>query len=171
MTNNQTTSEEFQRAYSYTIRILSKRDYSIHKLSQKLKERGFDQVTIDTVIDELVVKKFVNEENYAESKIKGWMQKGHSQDLISQKLELENIYVDDIFIQSVFDEYKISEDSQLKQLVEKKCRSIKSKEMLDFNFKKKLIRYLMSKGHSFDLAQQAIDSYIRRLDEEEIEHY
>ncbi|EQC43503.1 regulatory protein RecX [Bacteriovorax sp. Seq25_V] len=167
MINNILTSEEFQKAYSYSIRILSKRDYSRYKLKIKLQSQGFDESLIEEILNHLESKKFINEQNYAESKIKNWMTKGLSIDHIRQKLEQENISADNYFISQVFDEYKTDEDSQLESLIQKKCRSISSREMFDFNFEKKLIRYLLSKGHSYDMVQKAIDSYIRRFDEEE----
>lgn len=133
-------------AYLRAVRLLTSKDYSKHKLVQKLKEAGFQPEHIDEAVEELLSKKFLREENYAEARIKAFMNKGYSPYYILQKLAQENVYVDESFIRNIFQEYNITEEDQIRKLIKKKST----------NEKDKLIRFLHSKGHSLSVVSHIL---------------
>lgn len=141
--------------YQASLRLLTKRDYSIYKLSKKLLEKGYDQIEVDETIDELLAKKYLKEEFYIEAFVKGHMRKGYAPSYIQQKLAQENCSCSLEFIYEIFDEYKFSEEKQIRDLIDKKYSRIDTKE---FKNKAKIMRFLLSKGHESQLAQHILSN-------------
>ncbi|EPZ50300.1 regulatory protein RecX [Bacteriovorax sp. BAL6_X] len=149
---SETKSEDirsFKRAYQYCIWLLSKRDYSRYKLSQKLYEKKYTPF-IDQLLDFLEEAKYLQEEQYIRTRIKTFMYKGLSKRNILNKLRSERVEPSTELIDELFDEYRYTENGQLRDLINKKLRSKGVSALEDFNFKQKLIRFLLSKGHSYD---------------------
>lgn len=145
-----------KKAYQTLIRLLGFKDYSEHKLREKLKERGFNPDEIDDAINEVKEKKYLREDLYAESRAKAFMNKGYSQNFIRQKLSQEHVSVSEEFIDEIYDEHKYSEEDQIKELIQKKLRG---KMIEDYNHEAKVIRFVLSKGHSFDSIKSALKQY------------
>ena len=68
--------DEVKKAYLYSIKLLTTRDYSSAKLRNKLVEKKFCLAAIDQVIQELQERRFVRDDLFAESRIKALMHKG-----------------------------------------------------------------------------------------------
>ncbi len=150
------------KAYFYLVKILSARDYSEHKLREKLKERNYPANEIDEVIGEIKSKGYLKENLYAEARIKGFMQKGYPPNYIRQKLEQEHLNVSEEAISDVFSEYKVSVDEQIDRLVRKK---MPKSESLDFDDESKILRYLISKGHDYGESKKIMKRIINELKE------
>lgn len=166
---NKTTQEDgHKKAYLYSIRLLAKRDYSRHKLKQKLLDQDHSLDLIENLLDELVERKYLREDYYAEARIKWMMRKGYAPSYIIQKLQQENVIVTFDLINEIFLEYKYSTYSQLEYLIEKKTRSQNKEQLVDFNFRKKLLRYFISKGHTLGQGNEVIEALIRSDDNGEV---
>jgi regulatory protein len=146
-----------QKAYMYLVKILSARDYSEHKLREKLRERQYPTDEIESAISEIKSKGYLREEIYAEARIKAFMNKGYSPDFIRQKLDQEHLTVSKENIEAVFAEYRTSPEEQIEQLVRKKMHG---KREFDFNGESKILRYLISKGHDFSAAKKVMTNII-----------
>jgi regulatory protein len=133
-----------KKAYSYLVKILSSRDFSEHKLREKLRSRNFETLEIEEAIAEVKSRNFLREDNYIEARIKAFMNKGYSPDYIQQKLSQEHLQVSEEIIQAVFDEYSLTTDEQIRRLATKKLRGPFPP---DYDEQNKIIRYLLSKGH------------------------
>ncbi len=146
--NNQSNT-----AYHYLVKLLSKRDYSEHKLIEKLREKEFQSFEIEGAIAEIKSRGFLRADLYAESKIKGLMEKGYSPDYIRQRLDGEQITVTNEIINNVFVEYQITPEDQIWRLIQKKIPNNKKNDQasteLSYEEESKILRYLMSKGHDF----------------------
>lgn len=142
-------TRSFKRAYHYCIWLLSKRDYSRFKLSRKLYEKKYTPY-IDELLDFLEEVRYLQEEQYIRTRIKTFMYKGQSKRNIINKLRAERLNVEGSIIEEIFEEYRYTENNQLRELIHKKIRSKGVEALDDFNFKQKLIRFLLSKGHSYD---------------------
>lgn len=105
-------------AYSYATFLLAKRDYSIYKLSSKLKEKGYPQEDIDATIERMRELKYLDDERFVTSFVRnkrdgnGW---GASK--IRQELSMKH-GVDNDLIASVLEEYDF-DDAKLKQYIKK----------------------------------------------------
>lgn len=113
-------NEDYIKAYKYCIRILSRRDYSRHKLETKLNERGYSTEIISELMDELISLRYLREENYIQSRVKGLARKGWSPQKIMSHLKQEKCTITENEIQNVCQEEGICLDSILDYLVEKK---------------------------------------------------
>jgi len=148
------------KAYMYLVKILSVRDYSEYKLREKLRERNYPTDEIESAINDIKAKGYLREEAYAEARVKISMQKGYSPDYIRQKLALENIPVTDEEINTVFAEYRTTAEEQIERLVRKKMAG---KTEFNYEGESKILRYLISKGHDFDVSKKIMKSIIKEV--------
>ena len=135
-------------------------------MEKKLNDKGYSSEVVTQVLDEIIEKKYLREDYYAEARIKGFMHKGYSPTSIKLKLKEEFVDVDKVFIEKIFNEYETNPANQVKKLIEKKTRHAPEGSLVDFNFRKKLLRYLVSKGHSLNVANNEIERIIRGEHEE-----
>lgn len=147
-----------EKAYLYAIRLLAKRDYSEHKMRQKLKEKGFPAEHQDFAIAEITEKNYLREDSYIESKIRTWMHKGYSPQQISFRFSQEKLNVDTETILEVFSKERTSVEDQIKQLMDKKRidESIFEPSKEGYKKRQKFLAYLVSKGHDYQTAMQTV---------------
>lgn len=148
---------EEKRIYNYAIKLLTGRDYSEVKLKEKLRLKNFDKIVVEKVIAEIKERGFLREESYLEARIKAFMHKGYAKKYILQKLTSESDQIEMDQIDEIFLEYGIQESDQVIKLISKKQpQHIPT----DFEEKKKIfqkiLRFVVSKGHSPGLAFQMI---------------
>jgi regulatory protein len=144
------------KAYLTLIRLLSSKDYSEHKLREKLRNRDFPAAEIDEAIAQVKEKNYLKEEIYAEARAKAFMNKGYSKNYIRQKLGIEHVKVDQEFIQDIYTDHNKSEDDQIKYLIDKKLRG---KTIDDYDQESKIIRFILSKGHNISEIKKAIREF------------
>ncbi len=76
---------EQQEALATAVRILAVREHNEHELRRKLGIRGFDEIIIDNVIEQLKHYDYLSEERYAESFLRSRLKKGETPWLAAQK--------------------------------------------------------------------------------------
>ena len=147
-------------AYQYSIRLLSLRDYSEHKMRQKLLDKNYDADEIDEVIQKLIDMNYLREEEYRRMRVKTLLVKGYGNAYIIKKLQQENLVVGNSLIDDLRRENDLQELNQVDYLIQKKLRgkSIPSDWEEKNKLKAKIIRFLASKGYSFDQIKDPIDS-------------
>jgi regulatory protein len=150
-------SPKSQKAYMYLIKILSARDYSEHKLREKLREKKYPADEIENALNEIKSKGYLREEAYAEARVKAFMHKGYSPDYIRQKLNQEHVAVTNEEIEAIFREYQTSPEEQIDRLVRKKMHH---KTEFTYEEESKILRYLISKGHDFGAAKKIMKNII-----------
>jgi regulatory protein len=151
------TEKSNKEAYSYIVKLLSSREYSEHKLREKLKTKKFPANEIDDAITEIKAKGYLREEVYTEGRVRGLMNKAYSVNYIRQKMAQEHLNVSEEEIQEIFNENDISEEEQIERLVRKK---LGTKTNLDFVQQGKILRYLISKGHDFSTSKKVLKTVI-----------
>lgn len=153
MDNQKNQKYDHQRAYSYTVKLLTGRDYSEKKLREKLQLKKYPRNIIDEVLSEIKERGFLREESYVEARIKAFMNKGYSKRYILQKISQEAEQINQETITEIFNEYRTTEEDQVKRLIQKKIPKILP---IDFEEKKKvfqkILRFVVSKGHNPSLA-------------------
>ena len=137
-----------QQAYSYLVKILTGRDYSEHKLREKLREKKYSANEIEAAINEIKARGFLREEEYANARIRAFMNKGYSVSYIRQKLRQEHLDASDEVIQAIFEEHGETEGIQIRRLLTKKLRSVSADKDEAFKERQKAARYALSKGHN-----------------------
>ena len=109
MENQKNQTYDHQRAYSYTVKLLTGRDYSEKKLKEKLYLKKYPKNIIEDVIGEIKERGFLKEESYVEARIKAFMNKGYSKRYILQKISQEAEKIDPDIIDEIYTEYRITE--------------------------------------------------------------
>lgn len=147
-----------KKAFDYAIRLLSRRDYSIYKLRNKLSSRKFGDDDIDYTIEKLKEYNYLRENEYKSMRIKQLLVKGFSNSYIIYKIATEKIQVNNLEINAIREEQHLSTISQVDNMIEKKLRHKEKPEHFEEKIllKKKLMSFLVSKGHSFEVAQERI---------------
>lgn len=126
--------------YQESIKLLAKRDYSVPKLTEKLKTKGFTLVEIEAVIQTLIEKRYLREDEYIRARVKAFIRKGYSKKHIELKLRQEGLNNTVEIINEQFNELGVSEKDQVERLIAKKRE----------NDPLRLKRFLMSKGHFYE---------------------
>ena len=76
------------------MRLLARREHSCAELSRKLKLRGFDSDSIDSVISECIEKDYLNENRFVEMIVEVRKKQGKGPVKISEELGSHNIASD-----------------------------------------------------------------------------
>lgn len=149
-------------AYLYIIKLLTKRDYSKYKLTQKLQAKGFSENDIESAIIDVEQKGYIREKQYATARAKALMLKGNHPRFIIDKLEQEHLAINLQEVMAVFEEHNITISSQIDSLIQKKLSPILGNEDQEniSKFKQKIIRYVLSKGHELDQLTEQLNSIL-----------
>jgi SOS response regulatory protein OraA/RecX len=154
-----------ERAYSYALWLLGRRDYSRSKLERKLVEKGYEAFAT-SVLDELVEKEYLRESAYAESRVRGWIRKGFSESMILRRARMERFEITPERVRDLYAEMGIDETKQVRTLLKKRLRRGPVAGD-DRHGRRKLAASAARKGHSFATINVAIESELAGdLDEE-----
>ncbi len=149
-----------QRIYNYSIHLLARQDYSEYKLKQKLRSKK-DNLPheVDEVLVKLKEKGLLREEAYRRLFIRKWMIKGEAEDKIRKRGSQEKLTFEDDEFEKIATELGFTDDESLEKLVQKKLRgkSIPTDRLGKQKLRDKVIRFLMSKGHSFSDIKPVIE--------------
>ena len=149
-----------KKCYSYSIRLLGKKDYSHYKMRQKLLQRDYERETVEDVMSEIIEKKYLREDLYIEARIKGFIRKGYNPQAISYRLSQEKCYASIEEIMAIYEQIESDPDQQLRELILKKVRIdydfVKDKEKL----RQKTLRYVASRGHPIGEASRLYSSVL-----------
>lgn len=153
-----------QRLYNYCIHLLARQDYSEYKLKQKLRSKP-DNLPheIDEVISKLTELGLLREENYKRLFIRKWMLKGESEEKIRRRGAQEKLELSCEDFEIAKRELCFDDSDSIAKLVAKKLRSRSIPENLleRYKLRDKVLRFLISKGHSFEESKKAIEAYFK----------
>jgi regulatory protein len=141
-----------KKPFDYAIYLLSRRDYSIYKMRQKLRTRECTPQEIDEVIERLLELNYLREDEYKRQRVKGLLYKGYANKYIIQKCQAEMLEVSEEFIDEIRLVDHIDSQEEIDRLIQKKLRNkdiptdYESKQKL----KNKVFNFLISKGYGFD---------------------
>ena len=151
-----------QRIYNYSIHLLARQDYSEYKLRQKLRSKK-DNLPheVDEVLEKLKERGLLREEAYRRLFIRKWMMKGEAEDKIRKRGAMEKLVFEDHEFESAATELGFNDEDSIEKLVAKKLRmkEIPSDSKEKFKLRDKVLRFLISKGHSYEDAKQSINQY------------
>ena len=136
--------------YLYSIRLLTRRDYSRHKLKEKLLIRSDDLIEIEDLLDLLEEKKYLQEKTYARQRIQYWLKAGNSINNIINKAKQEHLRISKDFIHEISEEIQVNPEQKLQEIFEKKFAqklqeaSLEEKEKI----KRRAFGYFQRRGFS-----------------------
>ena len=147
-----------QRAF----RLLGRRLHSTGELRNKLLEKLYDKQLVESVIEELQLKKYLNDQDFASQfvrekvYVKKWSRKKIYSELIKRNIKRQ-------LIESVL-EGNISEDDDYKNALivgEKKYKTLLNRKLEKSEARGKLITFLKMKGYSFSTIKKVCEKLIR----------
>jgi len=83
-------------SYAYAITLLARRDYSSGELSRKLAERGYQELAIGPVVEELLATNKLNDERYSQNFVAFRARRGHGPARIRSQLKTSGLSRDTI---------------------------------------------------------------------------
>jgi regulatory protein len=138
-----------KRALSRALKIVSERDMTERMLSEKLNADCYPEDIINSVIDKLKKERLINDERFIRGFIESKSTKKSKRDIM---IALSSKVWDMNLCERLYDELKaddcLKDESELiKELLRKRHYDF---ENSDYEAKQKEIRYLSSKGFSYD---------------------
>ena len=156
------------RIYNYSIHLLARQDYSEYKLRQKLRSKK-DNLPheIDEVISSLHERGLLREESYRRLFIRKWMIKGEAEDKIRKRGAMEKLVFEEGEFEYISKELGFTDDDSIEKLIQKKLRmkDIPTDPKEKFKLRDKVLRFLISKGHSYEDAKSSIRPYFTGITE------
>jgi len=152
-----------QRIYNYSIHLLARQDYSEFKLRRKLRSKK-DNLPheVEEVLVSLKTKGLLREANYKRLFIRKWMMKGEGEDKIKKRGHMEKLEFEENDFEDVARELGFTDDDSLEKLVSKKLRAkdipTGRKELQ--KLRDKTLRFLISKGHSYEEAKKSLNKFM-----------
>ena len=137
------------KAYDRAINLLSIRPRSEWELRTYLKRKEMEPETVDSVIQRLSERKYIDDEAFA----RRWVEsrrllKPTSKRRLSQELRQKR--VEDHIVKRVLEEDETDEREQLTELIRKK------RQQSRYQDKMKLMQYLSRQGYSYDDIKSAL---------------
>lgn len=151
------------RIYNYCIHLLARQDYSEFKLRQKLRSKKQNLPhEIDEAIEKIKAKGLLHEENYRRLFIRKWMMKGESPEKIKQRGAMEKLQFENEEFEIIRTELGLGAGENLEKLVTKKLRmkTMPTNSEEKYKLRDKTLRFLISKGHSYEEAKRALAKYM-----------
>jgi len=155
-----------QRIYNYCIHLLARQDYSEFKLRQKLRSKPQNLPhEIDEAIEKIKANGLLREESYRRLFIRKWLMKGESEDKIRRRGSQEELVFSSEEFESAASELGLSSEDNIQKLIEKKLRmkEIPKDRESYYKLREKTLRFLISKGHSYDEAKTSLDTYLQEI--------
>lgn len=152
------------KIYNYCINILSKRDYSEQKITEKILSKGLDEVESEEIIQKLKTENFLNPKRYLTEKTETLAKKGFSLQYIQEKLQQENIALSTEEIQDIVDSDSINIQAIIKDMLDKKLSDYinRKSNLTEQQLIAKAMMFLSSKGYDY---YQAVDMLPKELRE------
>jgi len=135
-------------------KLCSKKEKCIKDIKKKLEEWNINDSDISEIVEILIKENYINEERYVKAYIndKVKFEKWGKNKII---YELRKKGIDENLIHKIINSYDNEEYyKNLKEIIEKKRKILKDDT---YENRRKLIRYLYSKGYSIDDINKFID--------------
>lgn len=142
-----------QEAWKAALRRLDRRECSTGDISQTLKRKGFPQDVISEVIQDLVERKWIDDEKFARILVRDQALRGKGPKWIQMKLRAQGIQVESEGIREIIQSTTQKTELEVAQsIVGRRYPNAIHDPMVS----KKAIQALLRRGFSYDIARQAI---------------
>jgi regulatory protein len=140
---------------SYILWLLGRQNYSRLQLERKLKKRELSADEIKTLLDSLTEKGLFREELFKEAKSRQLLRRGLGASHVRARLRQDKLSLSSEEVDKAYEDLSLNPELQIQALIEKALRRLKN-EKDPKKKKEKLLRALVSKGHSFDLIKKCL---------------
>lgn len=137
----------------YAFYLLGFKDRSEKALKEKMLNKGFELKEIDTVLDFLREKRYIDDLRLAKSVIKNALENKYwGKYRIKQKLVAEKIKPD--YIEKTIEKIDLSQE--IPSAEKAKELWVKKNKCVDFKDKQRLMAYLSRRGFSYQIIQEVV---------------
>lgn len=144
----------FRRAYTKSLDLLSRRPYAAAELASKLREKGFQEETADSVCEKLLGQGLLNDESYAEILAEELVRrKGYSPQRIVKELVFKG--VDREIAQNIVESLDIDIQTRIILLVRKKYAAA----VKDEAGRRRTVNALLRLGYSYYDIKSALKTF------------
>ena len=152
-----------QEAFLQLAALCAQAEHCEQEMRDKLKRWGFDESVQNRIIERLVRERYIDNERYARAFVKDKIRYNKwGRRKVQQALWLKRIDKD--IQQRVLDEIDDNEYlSVLRPLLKQKRKTVKAES--DYELNRKLVRFALGRGFTFDIIRQCLDV------DEEMEEY
>lgn len=152
-----------QEAFLQLAALCAQAEHCEQEMRDKLKRWGFDESVQNRIIERLIRERYIDNERYARAFVKDKIRYNKwGRRKVQQALWLKRIDKD--IQQRVLDEIDDNEYlSVLRPLLKQKRKTVKAES--DYELNRKLVRFALGRGFTFDIIRQCLD-----VDEEMIEY-
>ena len=149
---------EDKRALDYSLKLLSKKDYTIFEMRQKMKIKEFDENIITDSIEFLISKKFLDDEKFALRYWSNHPERGK----IRIHFELKHKGVsEDIIDKMIQDTLIESEEAKALNIGRKWLRNKIYNDADKYKVKQNLCAKLYRQGFDYSISKKISDQLIR----------
>ena len=142
------------------VSFLARRDHSRYELKQKLLAKEHPEDLVESVLNELQNRAYLDDQRYAEMMIRHHYLRGQGPQKIRFMLDQKGVsksIIADVFTEFDQDWYTLASDVRQKRFGSQFKSNDKSEQ---FKEKSKQMRFLMSRGFESDQIQSAVDELI-----------
>ena len=145
-----------QEAFLQLASLCANAEHCQHEMLEKMRQWELTEAVQARVMARLVKERYVDDERYARAFVKDKIRYNKwGRRKVKQALWLKRI--DDDVQQTVLDEISDEEYLKvLKPLLKQKTKSIKAES--DYERNQKLVRFALSRGFTFDIIRQCLDT-------------
>ena len=145
-----------QEAYLQLAALCAQAEHCQHEMLEKMRKWELSEAVQARVMARLVKERYVDDERYARAFVKDKIRYNKwGRRKVQQALWLKHI--DSAIQQTVLDEVDDDEYLKvLKPLLKQKSKSIKAES--DYERNQKLVRFALSRGFTFDIIRQCLDT-------------
>lgn len=135
------------------LRWLTRRDYSLHELQQKLQAKGYSLTDSEPILQHFVQAGYINERRFAESFVYWRSNRGYGPLRISMELQAKGIHAE-----MIADLVEITDNAWVISAKKSWQKHFKGRLPRDFNEKVKQMRFLQYRGFTREQIEQVLDS-------------
>ncbi len=150
------STQDKQKPLHQAISFLARRDHSVHELRTKLIKKGHDEELVEKVLEELLIKRYLDDRRYAQMILRHHYAKGQGPMKIRYLLgqnAVSNLIINEVFSEFEDDWFELAKNVRLRRFGE----NFKAKDKTEmFKEKSKQMRFLMTRGFDTEQIQYAM---------------
>lgn len=151
------SDEDHCRAMDKLASLVNVRERTAKECRQRLRDAGFEDDVADCAVESALRCGLVDDKRYAAALIKGKVRQGWGKRKILMRLEEDGVSYDDVL--SCADLFASPDEEYERAMHELAKKSVRSQ-----NPRATLMRRLLQKGYSMDLATRAVSDFMARTD-------
>lgn len=137
-----------QRAKSYIMWLLARRDYPRKQLEDKLKKRELAPHEIKKLLDSLIEEGWYKEDSFKKLRTRQLLKRGFGPTMVKAKMSRDRIAPSKEELATAYEELELSPEVQIRQLLEKFGRRYAPLGLEPRKLREKLFQSLLRKGFS-----------------------